>query len=85
MAIDIRLDTITKTGNAHTAYVQFVDAATGKEIETASLNFDPAKKEAFSAAIRAKAADLADRIRTAESVKTEIETILGQVKKDIGG
>lgn len=85
MAIDIKLDTVTKSGNAYTAYVQIVNPVSRMVIETMSLNYDPAKKQAFRDAVRAKAAAHAARVQTTESTMAEIATILDQIKTEIGG
>lgn len=85
MAIDIRLDSVTGTGAGCTAYVQLVDSASGKILESFSCNYDQKEKERFAAAVKAKIEAFLARNQQRDAVRNEISAILAQIKTEIGG
>jgi len=85
MAMDIRLDTVTKTGKVYTAYVQLVDSKSGKILETFSCTYDPDKKGGFAAALKAKAEAVRARIEEKDAARGEIEAIIAQIRAETGG
>ncbi len=85
MAMDIRLDTVTKTGKVYTAYVQLVDSKSEKILETFSCTYDPDKKGGFAAALKAKAEAVKARIEEKDAARGEIEAVIAQIRAETGG